>query len=76
MELIYQFVEDQLACAVKYRGDRNIVNSFKHNAYGAWVFYTCQRIQAGATAEELEALDKEWDDKYRIHFEALENEAS
>ena len=75
MELICQFVEDQLACAVKYRGDYHLVNSFKHNAYGAWVFYTCQRIQAGATAEELEALDNEWDNKYRIHFEALESKA-
>jgi hypothetical protein len=76
MELIYQFVEDQLACAVKYRGDLRIVNGFKHNAYGAWVFYVYQRIRAGATAEEIDALDNEWDNKYRIHFEALENEAS
>ena len=76
MELLCKFVEDQLACAVKHRDDYFIVNGYKHNAYGAWVFYACQRIQAGATAEELAALDNEWDNKYRIHFETLEKEAS
>ena len=76
METIYTFVEKQLEHATEYRGDFGLVNSFKLIAFGAWSFYIHQRINEGISMEELDKLNDEWDNKYRIHFEVLAKEAS
>lgn len=76
MENIYTFVETQLENAAVYRGDYSMVNTFKLIAFGAWMFYIHQRLNEGISKEELDKLDDEWDNKYRLHFEALAKEAS
>lgn len=70
-----EFIEKQLDYACRFRHDRCLVTTFKHNAYGACLFVVCQLIRNGKS-EEADELDKLWDNKYRIHFEALENSAS
>ena len=75
MEMLCKFIEDQLDLAVKYRNDRTLINGFKHNAYGAAVYASTCAI-ANGDYELASEIDNEWDNKYRIHFEALENKAS
>ena len=75
MEMLCKFIEDQLDLAVKYRNDRALVNGFKHNAYGAVVYASTCAI-ANGDYELASEIDNEWDNKYRIHFEALEAKAS
>ena len=74
MEMLCKFIEDQLDLAVKYRNDYRLVNGFKHNAYGAAVYASYCAIGNG-DYELAQEIDNEWDNKYRIHFEALEKAA-
>jgi hypothetical protein len=71
MEMLCKFIEDQLDLAVKHRDDRALVKGFKHNAYGAAVYASYCAIGEGNYELACE-IDNEWDNKYRIHFEALE----
>lgn len=75
MEMLYKFIEDQLDLAVKYGNYRALVNSFKHNAYGA-VSYASICAIANGDYELSRAIDNKWDNDYRIRFETLESEAS
>lgn len=75
MEMLCEFIESQLDLAVKYRDDRALVRGFKHNAYGAAVYASYCAIDKGDHKLSQE-IDDLWDNKYRIHFEALENPAS
>ena len=75
MNEVIDFVEEQLDCACRHRNDYRLINSFKHNAYGACVFMSGVLIRDGKI-EEARQLDDLWDNKYRIHFEALESKAS
>ena len=74
MEILCKFIEDQLDLAVKHRDDFHLINGFKHNAYGAAVYACCCAINDGDYKLSQE-IDDLWDNKYRIHFEALENAA-
>ena len=74
MEMLCKFIEDQLDLATEHRGDRNLVNGFKHNAYGAAVYASYCAIGNGDYKLSQE-IDDLWDNKYRIHFEALESVA-
>ena len=71
MEMLIKFIEDQLDLATEHRGDRNLINGFKHNAYGAVVYASYCAIGKG-DYELSQKIDDLWDNKYRIHFEALE----
>ena len=75
MEMLCKFIENQLELAVKHRKDRALIRSFKHNAYGAALYASYCAIGEGNYKLAL-AIDNEWDNKYRIHFEALEAMAS
>ena len=70
MKTLVKFIEDQLDLATKYRGNFRLVNSFKHNAYGAAIYASYCAIDKG-DLELSREIDDLWNNKYSVRFEAL-----
>ena len=70
MEIFIKYLEGQLNCAKKYANDRQLIQLFQHNAYGATSFYSYKACLEGDMAL-MHEIDKLWEEKYSPQFDEL-----